>query len=90
MKKEKLKIIYEDAYLIVVVKKSGLLTISTDKEKENTLYHEVSSYLKKKNKNNKVFIVHRLDKDTAGLIVFAKSLKVKNALQDNWDKVVRK
>ena len=90
MKKEKLKIIYEDAYLIVVVKKSGLLTISTDKEKENTLYHEVSSYLKKKNKNNKVFIVHRLDKDTAGLIVFAKSLKVKNALQDNWDKVIRK
>ena len=89
MKKEKLDIVYEDKYLIVINKKSGLLTISTEYEKENTLYHQVLIYLKQKNKNNKVFIVHRLDKDTSGLIIFAKDEKVKRLLQDNWDDVKR-
>lgn len=90
MKKEKLNIIYEDKYIIVVNKPASLFTISTDKEKYNTLYHQVFEYLKQKNKNNKVFIVHRLDKDTSGLIVFAKSEDVKRKLQDNWDNVIRK
>ena len=89
MKKEKLEIIYEDKDIIIVNKKSGLLTISTDKVKDNTLYHKVSEYLKKQNKNNKVFIVHRLDKDTQGLVLFAKSEKVKRILQDNWANVKR-
>ena len=89
MKKEKLEIIYEDKDIIIVNKKSGLLTISTDKVKDNTLYHKVSDYLKKQNKNNKVFIVHRLDKDTQGLVLFAKSEKVKRILQDNWPNVKR-
>ena len=90
MKKDKLKIIYEDKYLLVVNKDSKLLTIANLKEKENTLFHKVYLYLKKKNKNNKVFIVHRLDYDTSGLVIFAKSLEVKNILQANWDKVTRK
>ena len=89
MKKEKLEIIYEDKDIIIVNKKSGLLTISTDKVKDNTLYHKVSEYLKKQNKNNKVFIVHRLDKDTQGLVILAKSEKVKRILQDNWPNVKR-
>ena len=42
-----------------------------------------------KNKNNKVFIVHRLDKDTSGLVIFAKNQDVKTRLQNNWDKVKR-
>ena len=82
MKKEKLKIIYEDKDIIVVYKKSGLLTISTSIEKEKTLYHEVLLYLK--SKNNKVFIVHRLDKDTSGLVIFAKNIQTKKYLQNNW------
>ena len=73
MKKNKLNIIYEDKDILVINKPTHLLTISTDNEKEKTLFHQVYLYLKKKNKNNKVFIVHRLDKDTSGLIVFAKS-----------------
>lgn len=85
MKKDKLKIVYEDKDIIVIDKKSHLLTISTDNEKEKTLFHQVMLYLKKKNKNNKVFIVHRLDKDTSGLIVFAKSECVKRKLQSNWE-----
>jgi len=89
MKKAKLEIIYEDKYIIVVNKKSGLLTISNDKVKDNTLYHQIYTYLKQKHKNNKVFIVHRLDRDTSGLIVFAKSENIKYKLQDNWDKTHR-
>lgn len=87
MRKDRIKIIYEDKNIIVVEKPSNLLTIATDKERENTLYHKTISYLKQKNKNNKLFIVHRLDKDTSGVILFAKTEQVKNFLQDNWNDV---
>lgn len=90
MKKDKLDIIYEDKWVIVVNKPSHLLTISTDNEKEKTLFHKVMMYEKRKNKNNKVFIVHRLDKDTSGLIVFAKDEKVKYKLQNSWEKEVKR
>jgi len=86
-KKEKLDILYEDKNYIVVNKPAGLLTVSTDKEKEKTLFHKVLKYLKQKNKNNKVFIVHRLDRDTSGVILFVKFEKIKNLLQKNWDKL---
>ena len=86
MKKDKLKIIYEDKDIIVIDKPSHILTISTDNEKEKTLFHKVIMYEKRKNKNNKVFIVHRLDRETSGLIVFAKSEEVKYFLQNNWEK----
>ena len=87
--KKKLDILYEDKYLIVVNKPHNLLTISTQKEKEKTLYHYVYEYLKQKHKSNKVFIVHRLDKDTSGIVVFAKDEKTKFYLQENWDKFRR-
>ena len=89
MKKKKLDILYEDKYIIVVNKPSGLLTIATSKEKEKTLFHYVYEYLKQKNKNNKVFIVHRLDKDTSGIVILAKDEKTKFYLQDNWEKFKR-
>ena len=72
-KSEKLDIVYEDKDIIVINKPSGLLTIATEKEKEKTLFHKVYMYIKKKNKNNKIFIVHRLDKDTSGLMLVAKN-----------------
>jgi len=90
MKKDKLDIIYEDKSIIVVNKPSHLLTISTDNEKEKTLFHKVLMYEKKKNKNNKVFIVHRLDKDTSGLVLFAKDETIKYKLQSNWDKETKR
>ncbi len=70
---KKLEIIYEDKNYLVVNKPSGLLTVATDKEKENTLYHEVREYVKSINKNNYIYIVHRLDKDTSGLMLVAKN-----------------
>ena len=89
-KNDKLKILYEDKTLIVISKPSGLLTIGTNKENNNTLYRKVSEYVKKQHKSNKIFIVHRLDKDTSGIIVFAKTEPVKRILQRNWDKTKRK
>jgi len=89
LNKKKLDILYEDKFIIIVNKPANLLTISTEKEKEKTLFHYVYDYLKKKNKNNKVFIVHRLDKDTSGIVVFAKDEKTKFYMQDNWDKIKR-
>ena len=89
MKTKKMNIVYEDRDLIVINKPAHLLTISTDNEKEKTLFHQVLLYEKRKNKNNKVFIVHRLDKDTSGLVVFAKSEILKRKLQNNWEKTKR-
>ena len=82
------EIIFEDDHIIVVNKPSGLLTIATSKEKEKTLYHIVREYLISKNKLSKVFIVHRLDKDTSGIVVLAKDEKTKNYLQENWNNIV--
>ena len=81
-------VLFEDEHIIVVNKPSGLLTIATAKEKEKTLYHIVREYLVSKNKNARVFIVHRLDKDTSGIVVFAKDEKTKNKLQENWNEYV--
>ena len=89
MSKKKLDIIYEDKYLIIINKPSGILTISRDNSYDKNLYDEVKEYIKKQNPKNKIFIVHRLDKDTSGLIVFAKSELVKRKLQDNWLEVKR-
>lgn len=89
MRKDRIKILYEDKSIIVVSKPTHLLTIATQNEKERTMFHKVIEYERKKNKNNKVFIVHRLDKDTSGILVLAKSEKIKKTLQDNWDKTKR-
>lgn len=81
-------ILFEDEHIIVVNKPSGLLTVATAKEKEKTLYHIVREYLVSKNKFSKVFIVHRLDKDTSGVVILAKDIKTKKQLQENWDEYV--
>ena len=87
---KKLNILYEDKYLIIFYKRHGLLTIQRDNHNDLNLYDEVKEYEKKKNPRNKIFIVHRLDKDTSGLVLFANNEKIKYALQNNWDKVIRK
>ena len=81
-------ILFEDEHIIVVNKPSGLLTIATEKEKDKTLYHIVREYLVSKDKNARIFIVHRLDKDTSGIVVLAKDEKTKNKLQENWNEYV--
>ena len=82
---KKLDIVYQDKDIIVVNKDAHLLTIGTEKERDNTLYHKVLMYEKTKRKSNKIFIVHRLDKETSGLVLFAKREEIKDILQNNWD-----
>ena len=80
-------IVYEDSDYLVVNKPSGMLTVSTDKEKERTLYHKVREYVNSKEKREKIFIVHRLDRETSGLVLFCKNEKLRDKLQENWENV---
>ncbi len=77
-----LEIIYEDQWLIAVNKPSGLLTMSTGEGRQDTAYSRIYDYA------GRIFIVHRLDRDTSGLLVFAKDHDTKLALQENWDEAV--
>jgi 23S rRNA pseudouridine1911/1915/1917 synthase len=91
-KELQLDILHEDKDVIVVNKPAGLLTMSTETESERTLYFELTAYERSKWKDGKgrVFIVHRLDRDTSGLLVFAKNPRTKVFLQENWDQAVKK
>jgi RluA family pseudouridine synthase len=83
-----LTILNEDQDILVIDKSSGLLTISNESTRENTAYYLLNEFVRKGNpkSRNQIFIVHRLDKDTSGVIVFAKTEKAKRYLQDNWEK----
>ncbi len=87
-----LEIVYEDEAMMVVSKPAGLLSIATAHEKRRTAYYQINSYLRKRTPGarERVFIVHRLDKDTSGLIVLAKSEAVKRSLQGNWRKAEKR
>ena len=81
-------LIYEDDAIIVIDKKSGLLSIGTDTEREKTAYFILSDYVKRSDPDNRIFILHRLDRETSGLMMFAKSEKIKDEMQAAWDSVV--
>lgn len=83
-----LDIIYEDDYLIAINKPYGLLSIANDKEKIVTAYRMVSDYVKKENKY--IFVVHRLDEDTSGILLFAKDKNIRDKMQDNWSTITKK
>lgn len=92
--RRKLDILYEDDCIIVADKPSGLLTMSTGKEGEITAYSILTDYVRSarggRNTRDKgrIFIVHRLDRDTSGVIVFAKDEQTKHALQDDWNETI--
>lgn len=83
-----LKILWEDDDLIVVNKREGLLSVSTDRVKERTAYRLLSDYVKKTDPRNKIFVLHRLDRDTSGIMMFAKNQCVKERLQSNWGSMI--
>lgn len=85
-------IIYEDDDLLVVDKPSGLLTIGTDKEKLRTAYFMLTDYVRKGNAKSRkrIFIVHRLDREASGIIVFAKNAAAKQQLQSQWQETKKK
>lgn len=85
---QRFAIVYEDDHIIVVDKHAGILSIATENEKEHTVYFHLRAHVKKSNPKNKLFIVHRLDRDTSGLMMFAKSVEVRQFLQENWRDVI--
>ena len=96
MKNIPIKIVYEDQYIIIIEKREGLLSMGTARGKEEiTAYSLLNNYIRnttpcrgRYTPQPRIFIVHRLDRETSGLMVFAKSEEVKRTLQDNWDEMV--
>lgn len=84
----RLKIMYEDDDIIVVYKGYGLLSMGTDRKQEGTAYWLLRDYVKRKDPRNKIFIVHRLDQHTSGLMMFAKTQQAKETMQHNWNNMV--
>ncbi len=80
------ELLYEDSDIIVVEKPCGLLTMGTDRDKSRTVHTILNEYLRKGDprSRNRVYVVHRLDRDTSGILLFAKSEAAKLFLQDNW------
>ena len=84
----RLRIVYEDEHIIVIEKGYGLLSIGTDSKSDGTAYSILKDYVKWHNPANKIFVVHRLDRDTSGLMMFAKSIEAKEKMQHNWNNMV--
>lgn len=83
-----MRIVHEDAYVIVIDKNSGLLSMASETEKQCTAYSMLSEYVKRFDPNNLIFIVHRLDRETSGLMMFARSKKVQELLQKDWNESI--
>lgn len=84
----RIKLVYEDDDIMVVNKGYGLLSMGNDKVREGTAYSILRDYVKWSDPRNKLFIIHRLDRDTSGLMMFAKNIRAKEAMQHNWNNMV--
>ncbi len=82
-------ILYEDRDILVVDKAPGLLTMGTNREKVKTVYYALTDYVRKGNPKSRerIYIVHRLDREVSGILVFARSVAAKNSLQTQWPQV---
>jgi tRNA pseudouridine32 synthase/23S rRNA pseudouridine746 synthase/23S rRNA pseudouridine1911/1915/1917 synthase len=87
-----LVIVHEDRDILVVDKPAGLLTMGTDADKTRTAYFILTDYVRKgySKSRNRIFIVHRLDRETSGILVFAKNIEAKLRLQDQWKETEKK
>lgn len=86
-----LKIVFEDDAILVIEKPAGLLTMGSAKERAKTAYAYLTSYVKKQDDANRIFIVHRIDRETSGLLVFAKNERIKLRMQKNWnDRIIER
>ena len=84
----KLRIIYEDKWLVVIEKPSGLLSVGHPTANEENAWHLVGEYLKSKNYRDNAYVCHRLDKFTSGILMFSKSEEIQHQLRDNWNDYV--
>lgn len=80
-----LEIIYEDSDLLAINKPAGLLSVATDTEKENTAIR-----LLRESGIDPLYVVHRIDRDTSGVLLFAKSIEMRDKLQSSWEEIIRR
>ena len=80
----RIKILFEDEHIIIVNKQAGLLSVATNKMEPDTLHSRVVNYLKSQNEKSWAFIVHRLDRETSGVMIFAKHKRHKEYLQEQF------
>lgn len=83
-----MKIVYEDKYIIVIEKMQGLLSVNTDRQKERTASTILNEYVQRSCRGNRIYIVHRLDRDTSGIMMFAKDERTQRTLRNNWQEIV--
>lgn len=83
-------VLYEDQGLLVIHKPAGLLSVATEAQKSRTAYRLTADYLRSRDPGAKLFVVHRLDRDTSGVLLFAKSKELQDALQEDWNGLVKK
>ncbi|MDE5635292.1 MAG: RNA pseudouridine synthase, partial [Muribaculaceae bacterium] len=84
----RMQLVYEDEDIIVINKGYGLLSMGNERVKEGTAYSILKDYVKWQDPRNKIFIVHRLDRDTSGLMMYARHPKAKETMQHNWNNMV--
>jgi len=82
------KILFEDPYVVVIEKEAGMLSIATAKEKLLTTYSILSAHVKKEDPTNRIFVLHRLDRDTSGVMMFAKNEEIQEVMQKAWQEAV--
>lgn len=83
-----LRIVYEDRRIIVVDKRNGLLSVGTDKEQKKTGFYILSEHIKRTDRGARLFVVHRLDRETSGLMIYAKDTTTQEILQRNWHDMI--
>lgn len=81
-------LLYEDEHLIVVNKPAKLLSVANEKEKTRTAYHAVTDYVKSQHVDNRVYVLHRLDRDTSGVLMFARDPQTKELFQSRWNDII--
>lgn len=86
----RMDLIYEDESFIVIDKECGLLSVAAGKENEDTAFSILNRYVRHKKKNAELYVVHRLDKHTSGIMMFTKNKDFQQKLQDNWEEAVTK
>ena len=84
-----LRILHEDDDLIVVYKDAGLLSIAAGDENEPTAYRQLTAHVRRQDPRSRIFVLHRLDRETSGVMMFAKSERVQQHMQNNWNEVVK-
>ncbi|MCO6499740.1 MAG: RluA family pseudouridine synthase [Vicingus serpentipes] len=84
-----LSVVFEDEDIIVINKRSGFLSIGSKKERKQTVYQVLTSHIQQENPTARLFVVHRLDREASGLMVFAKNKAAQVELEDTWAKTLQ-